>query len=175
MTGIFAASICHRISASIDDQDDGNLELDSYADSPVLGRGAVVVRKTDRTILVKGFSDEIGRPISVPVVDGVIAYECEYTGNTKLLMIRNALHLLSMNNHLIPPFMMRLAGLKVNECAKFLADDLTISHYFIYFPKEDVRIPLQLTGITSYLPTRKSNSEDLNNLEVLELTPQTGT
>ena len=175
MTGIFAASICHRISASIDDQDDGNLELDSYADSPVLGRGAVVVRKTDRTILVKGFSDEIGRPISVPVVDGVIAYECEYTGNTKLLMIRNALYLPSINNHLIPPFMMRLVGLKVNECAKFLADDLTISHYFIYFPKEDVRIPLQLTGITSYLPTRKSNSEDLNNLEVLELTPQTGT
>ena len=61
VTGIFAATICHRISASLDGNDDGNLELDSHADSPVLGKGAVVVRKTDRTVSVKGFSDEISK------------------------------------------------------------------------------------------------------------------
>ena len=136
----------------------------------MLGKGAVIVRKTDRSVSVKGFADEIGRPISVPVVDGVVAYDCEYSGETRLLMVRNALHLPSMNNHLIPPFMMRLAGAKVNECAKFLVAEPNISHHSIYFPDETFRIPLLLTGITSYIPTRVPRAKEMDNLHPLELT-----
>ena len=172
VTGIFAATICHRIAASSEEVDEGQLELDSHADSPVLGKGAIIVRKTDRTVSVKGFADEIGNPISVPVVDGLVAYDCEYSGETRLLIIRNALHLPSMNNHLIPPFMMRLAGVKVNECAKFLATSPNINHHSIYFPEEMLRIPLQLAGITSYIPTRVPREDEINDLQELELTPQ---
>jgi hypothetical protein len=77
-----------------------------------------------------------------------------------------------MNNHLIPPFMMRLAGLEVNECAKFLAKEPKISHHSVYFPKEEQRIPFQLIGITSYIPTRTPNSDEMDNCQSLELTPQ---
>ena len=43
MTGIFAATICHQIAASSEEVDEGQLELDSHADSPVLGKGAIIV------------------------------------------------------------------------------------------------------------------------------------
>lgn len=132
----------------------------------------MIVRETDKKVSVKGFADEIGRPISVPVVDGIIAYDDEYTGETHLLMIRNALHVPSMNNHLIPPFMMRLAGLEVNECAKFLANAPSINHHSILFKKEKYRIPLLLSGITSYIPTRLPEKNEIDENSILELTPQ---
>ena len=165
-------NLCHRIAVSVDEKDGCRLELDSHADSPVLGKSAVIIKKTDRRVSVRGFADEIGRPISVPVVDGVLAYDCEFTGETVLLIIRNALHVPSMNNHLIPPFMMRLAGLEVNECAKFLAKKPNISHHSVYFPEERRRILLSLTGITSYIPSRSPTGHELDELDILELTPQ---
>ena len=60
-----------------DESELGNLELDSHADSPVLGSQSVIVRKTGRTVSVKVFADELGRPLVVPVVDGVILHECD--------------------------------------------------------------------------------------------------
>ena len=138
----------------------------------MLGKSAVIIKKTDRRVSVRGFADEIGKTISVPVVDGVLAYDCEFTGETVLMIIRNALHVPSMNNHLIPPFMMRLAGLDVNECAKFLAKKPNISHHSVYFPEKERRIPLSITGITSYIPSRSPTGQELDELEILELTPQ---
>ena len=58
-----------------DESELGNLKLDSHADSQVLGSQSVIVRKTGRTVSVKGFSDELGRPLLVPVVDSVILHE----------------------------------------------------------------------------------------------------
>ena len=172
ITGVFALNICHRVAASSDENDNGRLELDSHADSPVLGKTAVIIRKTGRTISVKGFSDELGRALSVPVIDGAIAYDDEFSGETHILIVRNALHLPSMNNHLIPPFMMRLAGIRVNECAKFLAKEPNISHHSIYFPDEQYRIPMHLAGITSYIPTRTPTNDEVGNANLIEMTPQ---
>ena len=57
-----------------------------------------------------------------------------------------------MDVSLIPPFLMRLAGLEVNECPKFLARQPTDRHHAIYFPQEELLLPLKLDGIISYLP-----------------------
>ncbi len=180
MSPSFAILICQRIAASVDEVDEnecGRMELDSHADSPVLGKGALIVRETGKRVSVKGFADELGKSMSVPVVDGVVAYDDEYDGSRHLIIVRNALSVPSMNNHLIPPFMMRLAGLEVNECAKFLAKKPSIHHHSILFPDQQYRIPLLLTGITSYIPTRMPMQDELDDLEkecrpLLELTPQ---
>lgn len=123
---------------------------------------------------MQSFADESGRPISVPVVDGRLAYhDCQYTGKSLLLFVRNALlYLPSMNNHLIPPFMMQLVGLivKVNECAKFLAKKPNLVHHSIYFPEESQWIALHLAGITSYIPTRTPRSDERDDHDFLELT-----
>ena len=132
----FSLAICQRISSSIDDiqSKESRLELDSHADSPVLGRGAHITYNTGRTVSVRGFTDELGDPIRVPVVNGVLVYECEHSGNSYALHLRNCLHIPSMSNHLIPPFMMRLTGLVVNECPKFLSIKPSIADHSIFFP-----------------------------------------
>ena len=74
-----------------------NTELDSHADSPVVGTQAAIIRSTGRIVSIKGFTDALGAPILVPVVDAAVAYDCEYIGTTILLVLRNALHMRSMH------------------------------------------------------------------------------
>ena len=165
--------LCHKIATQVNEStSEVQLELDSHADSPVLGHHARITRNTGRFVSVRGFTDELGAPIRVPVVDGAVKYECEFTGKSYALHIRNALHMPSMKNHLIPPIMMRLAGLIVNECPKFLSRNPSIEDHSIYFAETDIRLPLTLSGTTSYLPTSELSKGEAMDLDILELTPQ---
>jgi hypothetical protein len=107
----------------------------------------------------------------VPIVDAAIVYECQKSEEITVLMIQNALFVRGMHHNLIPPMMMRLAGLEVNECPKFLAQDPNEEHHSIYSRVNDLRINLQLEGIISYLPTCLPYESGLQSLPVLELTP----
>ena len=148
-------------------------ELDSHADSPVVGKYAWILEDTGRRASVTGFTSDLGKPLSVPVVNAAVAYNCELTGNTHILVLCNALHFNRMENNLIPPFMMRLAGNEVDECPKFLSKNPTERNHSLYFPSQDIRIPFQLKGIISYIPTRCPTKQELDNKqgEYLMLTP----
>jgi hypothetical protein len=136
----------------------------------------LIVSTTGKTVSVQGFSDEIGQAISVPVVDAVLVYDCPVSGESYILLLRNALSIPLMTNHLIPPFMMRLAGIEVDECPKFLAKSPTVNNHSIYLSNEDIRIPLMLEGTISYVPTREEATRDeLESLPILNLTPNTST
>jgi len=43
--------------------------------------------------------------------------------------------------------MMRLAGLQVNECPKFLSIAPSIDDHSVYFPAADIRFPFQIEGM----------------------------
>ena len=100
----------------------------------------MILEDTRRTAKVSGFTSELGKPITVPIVTAAVAYDCEYSGMTYIMVIHNALYFKNMDVNLIPPFMMRLAGLEVNECPKFLAPNPTIENHSIYFPVFIVKI-----------------------------------
>ena len=148
-------------------------ELDSYTDSPVVGKHAYIIETTSKTALVSGFTTELGEPIRVPIVIAAIIYDCEYTGNSHIMIIHNALYFKNMEVNLIPPIIMRIAGLEVDECPKFLSKNPTESNHSIFFPDEDLRIPLLIEGIISYIPTRKPSLEEYNERagDYLLLTP----
>ena len=79
-----------------------------------------------------------------------------------------------MSSNLIPPFLMRLNGIDVNERPKFMARVPEEHHHSIYFPEHDLRIHLYFDKTTSYLPTRTPTDDDLNdNAAFLDLTPDT--
>ena len=84
----------------------------------VLGKNCVVLSDSKKTADVSAFADEVGDLSSVPIVDAAIAYDCPRTMETFLLIMRNALYVKSMENNLIPPFILREAGVKVNDVAK---------------------------------------------------------
>ena len=88
------------------------------------------------------------------------------------MVIRNGLHLREMKNNLLSTFIMRLAGLEVNEQPKFMTRNLTTKHHLIYFKGISIRLPLAIKGIVSFLPTSKLSQEEYLNITTrLELTP----
>ena len=88
------------------------------------------------------------------------------------LIVRNALYFKEMGHNLLAPFIMRLVGLEVNEQPKFMTRKPTICHHLLYFPSSDIRLPLSIKGIVSYLHTRKPTLNEYSNIKThLDLTP----
>ena len=148
-------------------------ELDSHANMCVVGRNAYIVNHSEKTVDVSPFSTEYEAMKNVPIVDAILAYDDPYTDETYLLVLFNALYIPSMDHNLVTPFIMREAGVEVNDVPKIHVYDPTVEHHSIYFPDDKVRIPLSLWGIFSYFPTRKPTMPELREPErVLPLTPE---
>lgn len=148
------------------------IELDSHADSAVVGRSARVLERTGRKVSVSGFTDGLGKPMLVEVVHACVLYDDEMDGRKYLCIIRNALYVPEMEECLVHPIMMRLVGIDVDECPKFLSREPTTSNHSIYFPERNLRIQMKLSGVISYIPCRKPDDDEItNNDGVLELTP----
>ena len=90
---------------------------------------------------------EEGTTSRVPIVDAVLGYDCPISGKTTLLVTRNALFVESMDHNLIPPFIVREAGLEVDEKSKVHAKDASKKNHLIYSHEIRLRIALQLEGI----------------------------
>eukprot|EP00957_Ditylum_brightwellii_P111882 8532935-Ditylum_brightwellii.AAC.1 len=80
--------------------------------------------------------------INVKLVDATLKYDCPLTDKTYILLVRNALHVPSMNHNLIPPFVLREAGIRVNDTPKIYKKSPTVDDHAITFPGEGLRIPL---------------------------------
>ncbi len=97
------------------------VELDSHADSPVIGNNTHILEYTGKKVSVVGFTNALGKSLLVDVVHAAVVYDCDTTGQSFLIVIHNAIYVKSMDVCLINPFIMRLAGIQVDDCPKFLA------------------------------------------------------
>ena len=77
-------------------------ELDSHADSPVVGRYSRILEDTGRKATVSGFTTDLGKPMTIPVVNAAVAYKCDVTGKVYILVIYKALYFKNMEENLIP-------------------------------------------------------------------------
>ena len=62
-----------------------------------------------------------------------------------------------MEHNILPPIMMRLNGLLVDELPNFLCPNPTIETHSIFFPTENNLLPLALNGTNSYISARIPN------------------
>ena len=92
-------------------------ELDSRANMPVIGMNVYILSKIGETVDVAPFTPDY-KPISVELVDEALKYECPYSGEVKILIIRRGLHVRSKTHNLLPPFMLREPGIHINEVPK---------------------------------------------------------
>ena len=156
-----------------DDTNKATSELDSHANMIVVGRQATIFSKTGKCADVRPFSSDCSKLESVPIVDAAIAYDCPYTMQTYILTVNNALHVPNMPHNLIPPFIMREAGLLVNDVPRIHtnAGDLNNETHCIVAKEEvngeDLKIPLKLDGIFSYFETRKLTDDEVEACEYI--------
>ena len=140
-------------------------ELDSHANMSVIGKHALIISDSGSTAQVNSFAKEAGGISEVPIVDAVCAYDCPKTGQVYFLVMRNGLSVPSNEHNLVPPFLMREAGLIVNDKPKIHCQDPSAEDHTIYDKEHDLRIPLQLDGIFSYFPTRSLTQDELEFAE----------
>jgi hypothetical protein len=77
-----------------------------------------------------------------------------------------------MRNNLLPPFVLREAGVRVYDTPKIQVDEPTVEDHSICFPETGFRIPLSLWGMFSYFPTTEPTAELMKETEeVYLLTP----
>ena len=149
-------------------------ELDSHANMCVIGKHCLKIGETGQTVNVNAFSKDAGGMSAVPVIDAVCAYDCPKTGDTYLLLMRNGLEMPCNDHNLIPPFLLREAGLDVNDKPKIHCSEPTAADHSIYDEEHGLRIPLQLDGIFSYFPTRALTRDEMEypeRLPIICLTP----
>eukprot|EP00957_Ditylum_brightwellii_P165080 12568535-Ditylum_brightwellii.AAC.1 len=123
-----------------------------------MGKDALVVSDTGRVMEVNPFTPDYDA-VKVTLVDAALKYDCPHTNKTYILLVRNALHVSSMDHNVIPPFVLREAGIRVNDTPKIHKVNSTVDDYVITFPGERLRIPLGLWGVFSYFPTSKPSIE----------------
>jgi hypothetical protein len=108
------------------------------------------------------------------MVDAAVRYDSPFDGKVYILVIRNALYVPSMKYNLVPPFVMREAGIIVRETPKIHMEEPTEEDHALTFPETGFRIPLSLTGTFSFFPTTRPSVNDLTDPEeVYILTPAT--
>ena len=74
-----------------------------------------------------------------------------------------------MKNNLLPPFILRQAGIKLNDTPKIQVDDPTIEEHSLLFPETGFRIPLSLWGTFSYFSTCKPTATHMQDSDEIYL------
>ena len=149
-------------------------ELDSHTDTCVVGKNCLIVQEFDRCVSVTGYAPALGSQNERQIVTAALAYDCPDNGETVILVIHQAILIETMENNLLCPMQLRMAGIRVNDKPKFLTHKPTEDDHCICIPDKDevIRIPLELKGVTSYFNARKPSlaEYDDDNIRKLELT-----
>jgi len=145
-------------------------ELDSHADTTVAGSTYRVLEYTEKSCDIHPFSDDYEPMKQVPIAKVATAYDDPSTGETYILIFGQALYMgQSLDHTLICPNQARANGVVVDDVPRHLSYDGKSSHS-IYFPSENVRIPLSLKGVISYILTRYPSQRKVNNCQWLIVT-----
>jgi hypothetical protein len=121
------------------------LELDSHADTCVLGRDALIILNYDRPVDVEGYDPSLGKQ----------CYD-QQTGKVFHLVINQAIHIPHLDHHLLCPMQCRVNDVTVGETPKFLVPNPTDKTHALTItdnndPTQAVHLPLALRGVTSLL------------------------
>ncbi len=149
------------------------LELDSHADTCVLGHDALIILDYNRPVSIVGYDESLGSK-TYQTVSGVVAYDDPQTERTLHLIINQAIHIPHLNHHLLCPMLCRVNDVIVNNLPKFLAADPTDQTHALTLtdpnnPLQLVILPLTLRGVTSVLNERSTTINEFKSHDYLRL------
>ena len=104
----------------------GNVEMDSHADTCVLGKNFIMLHSTGRVCDVFPFTDTYDGIPGVQIATGATAWTCQETGETYILVVPEALWIPeNMPHSLINPNQLRAYGSSIQDNS--FAGPLTLS------------------------------------------------
>jgi hypothetical protein len=159
-----ASAAVSALSATPHNEPSGRTDLDSHANMVVLGRDCFILSQKGLQADVNAFTPD-HQSLPIPIVNGAKLYIDPYTGTKWIIVFKHALTVPTMENDLVPPFLLREAGIEVNETAKIHMKSPSVTDHSIYFPSSELRIPLSLYGMFSYFPSYKPTIKDLKEID----------
>ena len=102
------------------------VELDSHADTCVVGKNALVIHEHPNIVMVSGFNP-LQPPYQAKVVDAAIQYTCRDTGDHLILMINQAILVPELDHCVLRPMQCWINGVEINKVPHFLTQDPTTS------------------------------------------------
>ncbi len=144
-------------------------ELDFHANMAVAGSDCTVIANSGCHATVTPFSSNLPTMDMVDIGDVAIVYNDHISLQTYLLVMRNALLIPTMDHNLIPLFLIRMAGLQVDETPKHQLASPTVDNHAIYDSETVMRIHLKLNGIFSYLTTQALTLDEVKNWDTLPI------
>ncbi len=90
------------LSTKINSISETTLELDSHADTCVLGHDALILLDYDRPVIVEGYDLSLGTK-TYATVSRALAYDDPVTGEVYHFMINQAIHIPHLDHHLLCP------------------------------------------------------------------------
>jgi hypothetical protein len=143
------------------------LELDSHADTCVLGRNALIFLDFDRPVCVQGYDPTLGTK-TFATVSGALAYDDPITGKVFHLVVNQAIHISHLDHHLLCPMQCRVNVVTVDDMPKYLVRDPTDKTHALNLrrprpPRTDGPLPLALQEVTSLLNVRAPTLDKWNS------------
>ena len=138
------------------------VEVDSHADTCVLGKHCLVIHDWGRPVKVSGWNPKDGSR-ECKIVSGVVVWDRPEDGALFMLIFHQAIYCPDLEHHLICPLQLRQNGLTVNETQKqFVNDPEVTDHAIICEPEEgeSAVIPLEMHGSISYFPCRAPTHDE---------------
>ncbi len=159
--------VCYKL----DGNHETTLELDSHADTCVLGRDALNILDYNKPVSVVGYDESLGSE-TYQTVSGVVAYDDPQTGRTLRLIINQAIHIPHLDHHLLCPMQCLVNDVTVNDLPKFLAADPADQTHALTLtdpdnPLQPVILPLTLRGVTSLFNVRSVTINVFNSHDYL--------
>lgn len=143
----------------------GTNELDSHADTCVLGRNFIVAQYSGRECDVVPYSSDYAAVTGVPIVTGATAWTDQHTGETWIIFIHEALWMAeSMPHSLFNPNQLRAHGVDVK-------DNPSRGPLHMSVTPEELYIPLTMLGTNNILfESRTPTQEELDHCRHVHLT-----
>ena len=150
------------------------LDLDSHADTCVLGNNALLVevphppRSADMS-----FADPSLGTISKPILSGAFKYTSPSDGQSTILVVHQAVYIDTMLHSLLCPMQLQENDIILNECPKSMVDNPSAEHHSLLATTDTnqlLRIPLLLRGVTSTITVTTPTHFEYQTLPWIVLT-----
>jgi hypothetical protein len=147
------------------------IELDTHADTSLAGANCKVIAYTEQMVEVSPYHPKDEGIKNVPIVQAGTAYDHPESGESYILILNQALYLGDQFPIMfLNPNQARANQIIVDDIPRCLVPDPKTATHSIYFPDDNIRIPLELNGIISRLTTCLPTQKELETCKWLELT-----